>query len=469
MEIKELISIVRENGVCGAGGAGFPTYAKIDKRANTIILNCAECEPLLKVHRQLLKKYAYEIMNTLHMMAESMEASRVIIAVKKEYEETIQAVKANLDSFKKSSYEGINHEEISTKETSNQKRFEAEMELVLLDEVYPMGDEVVLIYETTKQIVPPGSIPIEIGVAVFNVETVYNVYKAVKEQMPVYDKYLTIAGEVANPITIKVPIGMSVSDVIELAGGVTKKEVVYLMGGPMTGELVEPYEVITKTTNAILVLPKEHYIVNKKKSNTSINMKRAMGICCQCELCTDLCPRFLLGHPIKPHSFMQAATSGVTKDLAPFLDTMYCCSCGICELYACPQDLAPRRLITEYKSSLRKNGLLPSKLEGRGVNQVREYRKIPMERLTSRLNLHSYHVLAPLIDQKVTTLEVRIPLSQHIGAKAISIVKVEDKVKAGDKIGEMVMDKLSIPVHSSITGTIIEVNDKFIRIKANAS
>lgn len=445
MDIKELIRIVKEKGVAGAGGAGFPSYVKLDKRADTIIVNCAECEPLLKVHRQLLKQYAYEIMSTLRIMAESMEVEEVIIGVKEAYHETVNAVKEYLDSFPM-------------------------IKLKLLEEIYPMGDEVVLIYETTGKQVQAGSIPIEIGVAVFNVETVYNIYKALHYNEAVYSKYLTIAGEVHKAITIKAPIGMRVEDAIKLAGGITRTDVVYIMGGPMTGTIVEPYDTITKTSNAILVFPREHYIINKKLSNTSINMKRAMASCCQCEMCTDLCPRNLLGHPIKPHAFMHAASSGLTQNLAPFMDTLYCCSCGICELYACPQDLAPRRLITEYKDGLRKNGIAIPKVEAKEVTLKREYRKIPMDRLISRLNIKKYDIDAPLLEDEIIANQVKIPLSQHIGAKAIATVEVNDVIKQGDKIAREEDGKLSIPVHASISGKVIEVNDNFIRIsKINAS
>ncbi len=442
MDIKELISAVKENGVAGAGGAGFPTYAKLDKRADTIILNCAECEPLLKVHRQLLQKYAYEIMSTLDMMAEAVKAKQVIIAVKEAYTKTVEAVKANLESF-------------------------PELQLELLAEVYPMGDEVVLIYETTGKKVPPGSIPIEVGVAVFNVETVFNIYKAVKNEEPVYMKYLTIAGEVQNPVTIKAPVGMSVEAAVTLAGGVKLKDYVYFMGGPMTGNIVNPYDTITKTTNAILVLPKDHTVIHKKSGNSSIDMKRAMASCCQCEMCTDLCPRHLLGQPIIPHLFMRAATSGVTQDLSPFLDTMFCCSCGICEMFACPQDLSPRKLITEYKTGLRNKGIpIPKGIPLKETDSMREYRKVPMERLTARLGLKEYDVDAPLDEKEVTVDQVKINLSQHIGAKALAAVKKNDIVNQGDVIAQADDGKLSIPVHASISGEIIEVGDRFIIIKS---
>ena len=99
MDIKELQKIMQENGVVGAGGAGFPTYMKLTDKADTILMNCAECEPLLKLHRQLLEKHAYEIMKTFDMVAETVGASQAIIGIKKSYVQTINALNQHIEEF----------------------------------------------------------------------------------------------------------------------------------------------------------------------------------------------------------------------------------------------------------------------------------------------------------------------------------------------------------------------------------
>ena len=101
MDMKELSSILQQNGIVGAGGAGFPTYAKLDERAETIILNCAECEPLLRLHRQLLEKHASEIADMFHTIAETVGAKEAIIGIKKAYRKTIEAVSAVIDNIRK--------------------------------------------------------------------------------------------------------------------------------------------------------------------------------------------------------------------------------------------------------------------------------------------------------------------------------------------------------------------------------
>ena len=440
MEIKELSNILQQNGIVGAGGAGFPTYAKLDERAETIILNCAECEPLLRLHRQLLEKHAREIVETFHMIGQTVGAKDIIIGIKKAYKKTIEALNECIGD-----YEGVR--------------------LGLLDEVYPAGDEVVLIYEVTGKVVRPGGLPIESGVAVFNVETVYNVYRAMKHNTPVVDKLVSVVAEVNNPITVRVPIGCTIEEVVAMAGGVTTPNAVYFIGGPMMGNIGTGAQAVTKTTNAVLVLPENHLIIQKKKSKASIDLKRAAASCCQCTMCTDLCPRHLLGHPIEPHKFMQAATCKDMQKIEIFINTMFCCSCGLCELYSCMQSLSPRSLMAEYKVGLRANGIKPPQgVEAKAVGPEREYRKVPMERLMARLDLTKYDREAPLDDDVVDMKRVKIMLSQHIGAPASAVVKSGDKVEMGQVIAEPGKG-LSVAIHASISGTVTEVNDKYVIIE----
>ncbi len=286
MEIKDLQKIIQDSGVVGAGGAGFPTYAKLTDKADTILMNCAECEPLLKLHRQLLEKHAYEIMKTFHMVMETVGASQAIIGIKKSYVQTIKALQQHIEEF-------------------------PGLKIHLLDEVYPMGDEVVLIYEATGRVCRPGGLPIEQGVIVFNVETIYNVYQAVTSQKPVTEKYVSVVAEVGHPVTVKVPLGCTLDEVVAQAGDITTKDPVYFVGGPMMGRIGNGSDPVTKTTNAVLVLPHDHQIVMKKRRTSAIDLKRAASICCQCNTCTDLCPRHNLGHPMTTrHALMRAASAG---------------------------------------------------------------------------------------------------------------------------------------------------------------
>ncbi len=444
MSLEELKLKLREAGIAGAGGAGFPSYAKLSTQADTIILNCAECEPLLKLHQQLLAEYAYEILSALTMIAEATGAKSIIIALKEHYKGAVDAVSALLDNFKN-------------------------VKISYLPEVYPAGDEVVTIYETTGRVVPPGSIPISIGVTVFNVETVLNMYYALTENTPVTHKYVTISGAVKKPITVKAPLGIPFSELIKLAGGATCEEYSVISGGPMTGKLVNPYDTVTKTTNGILVFPKNHRIVDTKKTKISISLKRAMGTCCQCRACTVTCPRNLLGHPIQPHAFMRSATSGDTKDLAPFINTMFCSGCGLCELYSCPQGLAPRTLIGEYKAGLRASGVsVPKDVKSQNVDAVRSMKLVPLNRLIARLGLTKYNHPAPLTEKEISTKKLQISLNQNIGAPNVAIVKKGDKIHQNDILAKPDDTALGLPLHSPVKGAIMEVNKNSILIKCEA-
>lgn len=441
MDMKELSGILQQNGIVGAGGAGFPTYAKLDERAETIILNCAECEPLLRLHRQLLEKYAKEIVDTFHMIGEVIGARNIVIGIKKTYKKTIEALEQVIDI-----YPGVR--------------------LGLLDEVYPVGDEQVLIYEVTGKVVKPGGIPIESGVAVFNVETIYNVYLALNRNTPVIDKLVSIVAQVEHPITVRVPIGTSIEDTVRLAGSVTTKNPVYFIGGPMMGFIGTGSQPVTKTTNAVLVLPEQHLIIQKKRRNSSIDLKRAAACCCQCSMCTDLCPRNRLGHPVEPHLFMRAATCKDVQVPDIFLNTMFCSSCGLCEMYSCMQGLSPRTLMAEYKAGLRDNGIQPLKgIEPEPVGEERDYRKVPMERLMARLDLSKYNREAPLDEAHVSVRKVKVLLDQHIGTTAIVRVKRGDKVTAGQEIAEAGKG-LSVAIHASINGIVTEANEKYVIIEA---
>lgn len=439
MEIKELQNIIQQGGVVGAGGAGFPTYVKLTDKAEVILMNCAECEPLLKLHRQLLEKHAHEIMKTFWLVAQTVGASQAIIGIKRSYVDTVNALQQHIDEF-------------------------PGMTIHLLDEVYPMGDEVVLIYEATGRVVRPGGLPIEQGVAVFNVETIYNVYRAVEKQKPVTDKYISVVAEVEKPVTVRVPLGCTLEEVVAQAGMTTVKDPVYFVGGPMMGRIGSPSEPVTKTTNAILVLPKDHLIVQKKLRTSSIDLKRAASICCQCNTCTDLCPRHALGHPIDPARFMRAASNQDFRDLNPYIDASFCSSCGVCEMYSCPQSLAPRTLLADMKGGLRKAGIRPPQgVQPVPVKESREYRKVPEERLMARLGLTKYDKEAPMDETLVAVPKVKILLSQHIGAPAKALVKAGDEVSRGQMIAQPA-EGLSVGIHASICGMVTEVTDRWIVI-----
>ena len=436
MNITELSQKLRDGGVVGAGGAGFPSYAKLNENADTIILNCAECEPLLRLHRQLLASHTEEILTALDTVAEAVGADNIIVAVKPSYKKAVEAVKSALPSHPKA-------------------------RIGLLPEAYPSGDEVVTIYETTGRVVGAGKLPISVGVIVYNVETMFNAYHAIKGE-GVSSKYITVTGAVKAPVTLKVPLGVTYAEVIKAAGGATVKDFALVGGGPMTGPLVNENDVVTKTSNAVIVLPADHHVVTKKSETPTVSVHRAMAACCQCHYCTDLCPRHLLGSPIDPARLMRAFASGNTSDGEAFLNSNFCCGCNLCTMFSCFQGLSPSMLIGKVRGELRKNGVRPPEAVMHGVSGQRSGRLIPVERLVERLGLAEYNVDAPFEDREIEYDKVKIMLSQHIGVPASAAVKQGDAVNKGDVIGTAAEGKLSVTIHSSISGTVTEVTDRYV-------
>ncbi len=437
MELSKLKELLRESGIVGAGGAGFPTYAKLSDKAETVVLNCAECEPLLKLHRQVLERYAAEILGALSEIVKAVGAKNGIVAIKEHYKDTLEAVQYEIGEY-------------------------PSLSVHKLKSVYPSGDELILIKDVTGKTVKPGALPISVGVIVCNVETVYNVYKALQGEQ-VTEKFVTVAGEVKNPMTLRVPVGTEVSELVKMAGGVTTEDPTCIFGGLMMGKVGNKRDPVTKTTNAIIVLPSDHSAVLNKKRNPKISLRRAMSVCCQCHSCTDLCSRHIAGYPVEPHMVMRIMSNGGKGDLNIIPGAMFCSGCGLCETYSCPQGLSPRALIDEIKAAARANGIKPAPVELLPKDDLSEYRRVSVDRLTGRLGVKKYDKPAP-ITEEFSTDKVKILLSQHIGAPSVATVKVGDEVKKGSVIAEAKEGALGVNIHASIDGRVTAVTDKYVVI-----
>jgi Na+-translocating ferredoxin:NAD+ oxidoreductase RnfC subunit len=165
---------------------------------------------------------------------------------------------------------------------------------------------------------------------------------------------------------------------------------------------------------------------------------------------------------------MQAASNHHFHDLDAFLNLFFCSGCGLCESFSCPQGLAPRTLIAACKNELRKAGVTPPKgITASPVSPLREYRKVWENRLEARLGLSAYPSQAPMRDQIPQVNRVKIPLSMHIGAPALPIVSLGERVTMGQKIGEAAAG-LSVPIHASLSGIVTQVNTHHIELTAES-
>ena len=312
MNKQETLNKIRQAGVIGAGGAGFPTYKKLDAQVKHIIANGAECEPLLYKDRESMLQDQEALIEGLHIMQQLTDAKHVTIAVKQKNSDVVDVLKSKANKYG--------------------------FDFLVYKDVYPAGDEYVLVHEITGQLIPPGGIPLQVGCVVDNTETIVNIAHAVND-IPVTQKYLTITGAVKNPVTTIVPVGTSFADCFELAGGLTADSPVILTGGVMMGGVETDLNApVSKTLGGLIALPADHYLVRRKSEPKETYTRIGHGQCDQCSLCTELCPRYIMGYPIEPHKVMRSLGFAGEKDDFWGKYAMNCCECNLCSLYACPED-----------------------------------------------------------------------------------------------------------------------------------
>lgn len=434
------ITAVESAGVVGAGGAGFPSHVKYKATAEYAIINGAECEPLLRVDQQLMTSQAEQLLEALDLIVREIDAKEGVIALKGKYHDAIDELNKHITSYPK-------------------------LRLHLMDNFYPAGDEQVMVYEVTGKIVREGGIPLEVGSVVTNVETALNALSAYKTGQSVVEKYLTVTGEVANPITIKVPIGITVAQALELAGGATIKDFKIINGGPMMGKIIGLDDIITKTVKGLIVLPQDHSLINSIEKDMETMMREAKTSCLHCMQCTEVCPRYLLGHRLEPHKLIRIPSYGKFCDeKVTAMNAFLCCECRLCE-YACIHSLQPWKVNSILKQSLSEKGIrnelknIPDKVE-----TFREYKRFPVPKLITRLGIGKYDVKAPYVELEKEFTQVNIPVRQSIGAPSDIIVKVGDTVQKGQLIAQIQEGKLGSNIHASISGTITSLDQGNITI-----
>lgn len=429
---------ISELGIVGCGGAGFPAHIKFAaKNVEDFIVNAAECEPLLHKDKEILKNYTTEFFSGLVKALDLTGAKRAHIGVKKKYASLIEMLEKAIP--------------------------DSRISILKLGDFYPAGDEYELVYEATGRLIPFGGIPLNIQCVVSNVETLLNLYKA----KPVTTTFLTITGEVPTPVTVEVPVGITIREAFELAGLKNLKNLTVIDGGPMMGKVVDNPDtaVVTKMCGGLIALPDDHVLIKKMTRTELRNSQISRSACDQCKDCSELCPRALLGYPIRPHRAMRTAQLAPleTSDFA--IDSIFCSECGLCSNFSCPEDLPPREMCVKAKKFHLGNGVKASDKQGEPkVNPMRSMRRVSIERLLKKLGLLNYDKKAPLIKVSRRYEKVSLPLKMNVGAPAIPIVKKGDKVKHGQKIADIPKGKLGAVIHASIGGIISSVTEKEIVI-----
>ncbi len=454
-----IVEAIKNAGVVGAGGAGFPTHVKAQGKVDCVIANGAECEPMLATDKTVMTLFPEKVVEGLRLMMLATGAPKGIICTKRKYTSVVAAL---------------------TKATQPHP----DLSLHLVDDFYPSGDEHVMVHEVTGRIVPEGGIPLDVGVVVSNVATLTDVEAAVNARRPVTERIVTVAGAVASPSIFRVPVGTPAHALLEATGGPINLEdgsprdpstMQLILGGPMMGQKIQSLDTpITKTTSGLLVIPKEHPLARRATLSSEVQAKRARSTCCGCRMCTDMCPRHLLGHNLEPHKVMRSFAN-MPADAAELTNAEWatqaflCSQCNVCEAYACQMELSPRALYAEIKGKLGAAGIRnPHHKRPNQTVEAQAWSRTPLERLKRRLGVNNLPAPHPLTHEPLTISvgEVSIPLRQHVGVPAEPVVQPGDKVVVGQIIGTIPEGKLGANVHASMGGEVVSIAGGRVIIRA---
>ena len=291
------IEAVKKSGIVGLGGAGFPTYVKLNvdtSRIEEIIINAAECEPYITSDTRAMLEYSDDIDYAIEAFEKYLGVKKIIFGIESNKKAAINKMK-----------------EIASKRDS--------VSVKVLASRYPQGGEKVMIYHTTKKVVPGGKLPIDVGCIVINCSTVAAIGKYLKTGIPLVDRLITVDGSAVNtPANVIAPIGTAISDVFEFAGGFKSAPGKVLYGGPMMGVAVPSTSLpVLKNTNALLAF--------NEKDSTPIKTTN----CIRCGNCTNKCP-----FGLNPAAIAEAYRLK-DEDTLKKLRVDLCMECGTCA-FCCP-------------------------------------------------------------------------------------------------------------------------------------
>jgi electron transport complex protein RnfC len=307
---EDIKARIKEAGIVGLGGAGFPTAVKVAPKTpvDTLIVNGAECEPYLTCDHRLMLEKTEEIARGARYIAKALGVEKIIIGIEANKPDAITAF----------------------------ERFD-DIQPVILKKQYPMGGEKQLIFVTTGRKVGLGKLPADSGVVVQNVATCYAVCEAVELGKPLYERVVTVSGEgISTPKNLLVRLGTPIKAIIDFCGGEKSEPKKAILGGPMTGLAMANYDSYThKTTSGVLLL-------TEKEANV-----QAPTACLNCGKCADVCPMHLM-----PMNVAFYSSAGDIESAEKYGNAMSCIECGSCE-YICPANRPLIQAIRKTKSAIR--------------------------------------------------------------------------------------------------------------------
>jgi Na+-translocating ferredoxin:NAD+ oxidoreductase RnfC subunit len=276
-----------------------------------------------------------------------------------------------------------------------------------------------------------------------------------------------VCGAVKEPKSFWAPVGTPFRDLLALAGGATVADFGVFVSGIMMGTLTfDLDDVLTKTTGGLIVLPRDHYLMTRRRRPRQEMNRIGKSACDQCSYCTEFCPRYLLGYEVQPHKVMRSLGFTMTGGEIWNQWSELCCACGLCTLYACPEDLYPKEACDQGKQDRRAAGLKFVQTRPVEVHPMKEYRRVPLSQLRRRLQIEEYEKATPFQDVECRPAVVRIKMLQHSGQPAVPVVEEGRKVKRGQLVGRVEDSKLGAHVHSSIDGRVRKVTPECVEIVA---
>jgi Na+-translocating ferredoxin:NAD+ oxidoreductase RnfC subunit len=285
--------------------------------------------------------------------------------------------------------------------------------------------------------------------------------------VPVTAKFLSIAGAVNQPKSFWAPIGTPFRELLALAGGSKVADFGVFVSGLMMGSLTfDLDDVVTKTTGGLIVLPRDHYLIARRDRSPAQMSHIGKSACDQCSYCTEFCPRYLLGYEVMPHKVMRSLGFTLTGAQNWNQWSELCCACGLCTLYACPEDLYPKEACDVGKQDRRAAGLKFVQQKPVEPHPMKEYRRVPLSMLRKRLKVEEYEADTPYDSLEHRPAAVRVKLKQHAGVAATAMVERGARVGRGQMIGRMGEGERGAGIHASIDGRVGRVTAEFIEIVA---
>jgi Na+-translocating ferredoxin:NAD+ oxidoreductase RnfC subunit len=425
-----LIDQVRRAGVVGGGGS--PTWLKLTRSAEIVVANAVECTPLARADRGALAKYPAEIARGLRLAMQVMKAEAGILAVREDLRESADAVGAIIAA---------------------DPWLRLRVKVVFVPAVYPAGEERQVALTVTGRAAPKGGTPLDVGVAVLGVRTLLAIDEAARAK-PSTHQLVAVMGAVRKPATVWAPRGIAIEKLVAAAGGASVEAPMILPGGPLYGSPAPPGSGLRHGTSLVVVLPKDHAAARKHEVPLSVHLRRGLAACENCSQCTQLCPANLVGQPVEPHKVMRAVAHGLDGMAEAIASAAFCVGCGLCTAYACPVGLAPSIVTMAVKLKLAEGGYVTPLGTGSGEAKPEwADRRVPLERLLTRLDLARYDVPAPIAGT-VAADRVVVPIELPSGLLAAPIVRDGHRVKAGQKIADVPENAPGVPILASLTGSV---------------